>query len=319
MNRIVKSYDFDNPELAIVSMSFSLSGKDVVKRASELRTLEGLSFAARSQGILSSSSTSSPNTNILVQAVNSMHQPGSNKATTNRNSETFGVGQEFQSVAIASLPRFDSNSTSTPLVKPKAPLPSLDDEKITTVQDILKVFRLISVPAFAVCYTYATSLAVFPPVIVDIEPTEKCTSNPSLQGFNQMWISFLFILWNLFDFLGRYCAERVKDVIFINSRNIWKYTLLRSVLVILIMFCNIKGARLPHIFVSDAFPVIFLVALSFTNGLLANLAMMYGPSLVSVEQSSLAGTIMVFFLIMGLFFGSAVSFILVYVLQGYIL
>ena len=53
---------------------------------------------------------------------------------------------------------------------------------------------------------------------------------------------------------------------------------------------------------------IFMCLLSVSNGYVASLEMMNGPTLVPDGQQSRAGTIMAFFLVLGLVMGSMLSF-----------
>ena len=61
-------------------------------------------------------------------------------------------------------------------------------------------------------------------------------------------------------------------------------------------------------FSEDYWPIIFMCLLSVSNGYVASLEMMNGPSLVPDGQQSRAGTIMAFFLVLGLVVGSVGSF-----------
>ena len=61
-------------------------------------------------------------------------------------------------------------------------------------------------------------------------------------------------------------------------------------------------------FQHDAYPILFMLLLSVSNGYVASLEMMNAPSVVPDGQQSRAGTIMAFFLVMGIFLGSVMSF-----------
>jgi len=47
------------------------------------------------------------------------------------------------------------------------------------------------------------------------------------------------------------------------------------------------------LFTSDAWPIIFMMLFAFSNGYVASLLMMYGPSQVEPENAEPAGTMMV--------------------------
>lgn len=183
-------------------------------------------------------------------------------------------------------------------------------------QDILLVLYHISSPASAVFLTYVVTMSIFPAVLVLIIPNGKCaTDSKTLNTFNEIWIPFLFIIFNVFDFAGRLFAERSKEWIPINGSNIWIYSMARFVFFILFLFCNVQDTRLVHVD-SNFYVLINLIAFSFTSGYIANLAMMFGPNLVGIEDSSLAGIVMITSLILGLTAGSLLSFLIVYIIRG---
>ena len=63
-------------------------------------------------------------------------------------------------------------------------------------------------------------------------------------------------------------------------------------------------------FDNDAFPIAFMTVFSFSNGYLASLAMMHGPSQVPSDQQTTAGAFMAFGLGLGLMSGAFMSFAL---------
>lgn len=68
-----------------------------------------------------------------------------------------------------------------------------------------------------------------------------------------------------------------------------------------------RDPRLGY-FENDAWPIIFMCLLSISNGYVASLEMMNAPAKAPDGQQSRAGTNMAFFLVMGIFLGSIVSF-----------
>jgi equilibrative nucleoside transporter 1/2/3 len=59
---------------------------------------------------------------------------------------------------------------------------------------------------------------------------------------------------------------------------------------------------------SDAAPVLLMMAMAFSNGYLCSVCMMHAPSMVEPADAELAGTMMAFFLTLGLTSGSCLSF-----------
>lgn len=196
---------------------------------------------------------------------------------------------------------------------------SLNEPTSSSFMEIIRLLRLISIPSFSVFFTYAISLSIFPAIIVLIEPQDPCSSSKSQNIFNKMFTPFLFTLWNVCDVIGRFSAEQLKDwdQFPINAANIHYFAISRLLLLIALLFCNLKDSVLEKVFISDAIPMVLIILLACSNGLIANLSMMFGPSLVPVTDQSKAGIIMIFSLTIGLLTGSLFSFICLYSIHGY--
>jgi hypothetical protein len=69
----------------------------------------------------------------------------------------------------------------------------------------------------------------------------------------------------------------------------------------------LRDPRLGY-FENDAWPIVFMLLLSVSNGYVASLEMMNAPARAPDGQQSRAGTNMAFFLVMGIFLGSVFSF-----------
>jgi len=184
--------------------------------------------------------------------------------------------------------------------------------------EVFEVFIKIRIPAVSVFLTFAISLTVFPGIISLIQSSTSCSSDVN-ETYRTLWIPLLFLAWNSFDFLGRVLAERFQSHTIITAENIWLLAVFSALLIPLFLFCNLTSTRLPVAFVSDVFPLFFVVIASLLNGFIANLSMIYGPTLVTPPQAALAGTIMVFCLSSGLLFGSACSFAILYIATGRVL
>lgn len=57
----------------------------------------------------------------------------------------------------------------------------------------------------------------------------------------------------------------------------------RLLFIPLLMLCNVKGSRLPHLFRHDCAFVTIMALFSFSNGYLASLCMAYAPQWVFIE------------------------------------
>jgi solute carrier family 29 (equilibrative nucleoside transporter), member 1/2/3 len=174
------------------------------------------------------------------------------------------------------------------------------------------VFRQIWIPSLSVWGTFSTTIGLFPALTVFIESTQKCHNTNRF--FNDLFVPFLFLLFNVFDLCGRMSAEATKPIF--NAKNVWIASVSRLIFFPLFMLCNISDSKLPVVFNHDAFPIIFMIAMALSNGYVASNCMMMGASSVPAKDSSLAGTIMVFSLTLGLLTGSCISFITVLINEG---
>lgn len=59
-----------------------------------------------------------------------------------------------------------------------------------------------------------------------------------------------------------------------------------------------------------------MVIFALSNGYVASASMIMGPTLTSLNDSSLAGTIMAFSLTLGLLLGTCISFLVVFIARG---
>lgn len=182
--------------------------------------------------------------------------------------------------------------------------------------DVLRVISLIRIPAISVFLTFTISLTVFPGIISLIESTSDCSADGL---YYNLWVPLLFLFWNFFDFIGRVLAERYYASTIINADNIWILASASALMIPLFLFCKVKNSRMPVAFASDVFPLLLVTVASLLNGFIANLSMIFGPTLVGPRDASLAGTIMVFCLSTGLMVGSAFSFLILYIATGAVL
>jgi MFS family permease len=181
-------------------------------------------------------------------------------------------------------------------------------------KEILSILYEIRSPAYSVFITFGGTLFVFPSLMVLIESTSSFNSK-----YNAIFISILFTFYNLFDYLGRLTAPIIekKSRDYITPNNIWIYANIRLILPLLLCFSNIPNNQLIILFPNDIATYVILLLIGYSNGFLANLSMMYGPLQVNKEEdSSIAGTIMIFCLSLGLLFGSLISFLVLFIVAG---
>lgn len=180
------------------------------------------------------------------------------------------------------------------------------------VQNILRVCRIVKTPALSVICVFAVTISIFPSLFVLIESDNKCkTSN---RFTNDLFTPLLFLFFNLFDFIGRVSAGYFTP--YFTSKNVWMPAVTRLLFLPLFLLCNVSASKLPNLFKSDVFPLLFCAAFALTNGYVGSCCMMLGGAIVNPTDASLAGTIMIFSLTLGLFLGACCSFMVVYVGQG---
>ena len=183
-----------------------------------------------------------------------------------------------------------------------------------TFARVLRVLWIIRIPAFSVFFIYVVSIGLFPALVVLIESDQKCNTNDRFH--NDLYVPFLFVIWNLFDFAGRVFGGQYPSIFKLNAHNIWIASVSRVVFFPLFLFCNVSENQLPVLFKSCAFPILFIAGCASTNGYVSTLSMMFGPSLADNDDASLAGNIMVFCLTAGLLTGALLSFLVVFIAQG---
>nr|XP_012598815.1 equilibrative nucleoside transporter 1 isoform X3 [Microcebus murinus] len=170
---------------------------------------------------------------------------------------------------------------------------------------IRAILKNISVLAFSVCFIFTITIGMFPAVTVEVKSSIAGTS---------AWENYFipvscFLTFNIFDWLGRSLTTVFmwpgKD-----SRWLPGLVLARVVFVPLLLLCNVQPRHyLAVVFEHDAWFIFFMAAFAFSNGYLASLCMCFGPKKVKPAEAETAGTIMAFFLCLGLALGAVVSFL----------
>lgn len=171
---------------------------------------------------------------------------------------------------------------------------------------VVGVFKKIWLMALCVTCVFAVTLSVFPVITVRVQ---------TVYTDNEAWAKVFtcvccFIVFNVMDLVGRSFPYLVmwpgKD-----SRLFPLAVFSRVVFVPLLMFCDVSNSKLKWVlFRHDAWFVIIMALFAFTNGYLASLCMGYAPQFVRSKDAEMAGSLMTFFLILGLALGAAFSFFL---------
>nr|XP_020512521.1 equilibrative nucleoside transporter 1-like isoform X1 [Labrus bergylta]XP_029137727.1 equilibrative nucleoside transporter 1-like isoform X2 [Labrus bergylta] len=174
-------------------------------------------------------------------------------------------------------------------------------------QDVsmIKIFKKIWLLALSACFTFTVTIGMFPAITADTKSTLAEGGS-----WDQYFIPVsCFLLFNLCDWTGRsltaFCMWPQKDSMLLPASIVC-----RLVFVPLFMLCNVHPRfNLPVFFHHDAWFIVFMVLFAFSNGYLASLCMCYGPKNVLPHEAETAGSIMAFFLSLGLALGATSSFI----------
>ncbi|XP_031624259.1 equilibrative nucleoside transporter 1 [Contarinia nasturtii] len=157
---------------------------------------------------------------------------------------------------------------------------------------------------------FVATLSVYPSVTVLI----------SSQNRGHPWNDVYFIpvtnylIFNSGDYLGRILAGLIE---WPNDKPhlVAVMSILRIAFLPALLFCNTTVRhRLPVFIHSDYIFILLMCFFAFTNGYLANIAMIWAPKSVRNQEKEMASSIMAAFLGIGLAFGSSISLVIVQLL-----
>jgi len=213
-------------------------------------------------------------------------------------------------------------------------------------------YRLLPL-ALAIFWIFTITIAIFPALTTRIQ---SVSPEP-----RPLFVPMHFLVFNLFDFLGRLLPsidlsigssrqEKIPWRESISARTLVLASLLRTLFIPLVASCNVvstDGLSSRPWIASDTLYFLILAAMAFSNGALASLIMIKGPSTawkavdgayapppidadistagmvprhtpfgdcearVDEDEQDLAGTVLAFALTLGLLAGSLSSFLLV--------
>ncbi|XP_033985609.1 equilibrative nucleoside transporter 2-like isoform X2 [Trematomus bernacchii] len=181
-----------------------------------------------------------------------------------------------------------------------------EPEEVQEPSSVLQVFKKIWLMAMCVTCVFAVTLSVFPVITLRVRTVYQ--GNPVWE--NVFTCVCCFIVFNAFDLAGRGAPSLVQwpskeSPLFPVS------VFSRLVFIPLLMMCNVENSNLTILFSHDCAFVTIMALFSFTNGYLATLCMSYAPQLVRSKDCETAGSLMSFFLVLGLALGASLSFLLV--------
>jgi len=179
-------------------------------------------------------------------------------------------------------------------------------KKTSRINSYVIVFKKIFPMAFSVTMIFLVTLACFPSITSRIVSVSERKTK-----WTELFVAVTcFLFFNLGDYFGRSLAGFIQI-----PKKHWPKWILplisvsRLLFIPIFIFCNAQPRSFSVLFKHDAFPSIFMLLFSMTNGYFGSLAMMYGPSAVDSQNAELAGTIMACCLSIGLGLGALSSFL----------
>ena len=165
---------------------------------------------------------------------------------------------------------------------------------------------------FGECQKYRASVAVTFVVTLSVFPAVTSAIRSEHGVFGALWSPSLFLLFNVGDLFGRLLATAYPkspprgDVLL-------KLAALRLVFLPIIAACDVSISHwmIPSVFKSECWSLAFIAALAVTNGWLASVAMMHGPSRAPAALRASEAFDLSFALVLGIFLGSVLSFLFV--------
>lgn len=169
---------------------------------------------------------------------------------------------------------------------------------------VLAVFKKIWLMALCVTCVFAVTLSVFPVITVRVR-----TVYDNAEWGNVFTCVCCFIVFNVMDLAGRTTPYIIQ---WPSKESRWFPAVVfsRLVFIPLVMLCNVQDSKLTAVFRHDCAFVVIMALFAFSNGYLASLCMAYAPQLVRCKDCETAGSLMTFFLVLGLAVGASFSFLL---------
>ncbi|XP_022092987.1 equilibrative nucleoside transporter 2-like [Acanthaster planci] len=172
-------------------------------------------------------------------------------------------------------------------------------EEATRPITLLYIFKRIWVDAISVWLMFFVTLAIFPAFNLGIVSTSEEDDSDFIQTyFTPLTCFFTF---NFCDFVGSMVPAILKWPF---HRYTWIVSNIRILFFPLFVLCNYRPVtRTLPVYFGDAVYIIIMIIFSLSNGYFKTVIMMEGPQKVPPEWAGKAASMMVFFLVLGIFCG----------------
>eukprot|EP00606_Chrysophyceae_sp_TOSAG23-5_P000542 GSChrysophyteH2.ASY1.ANO1.1712.1 assembled CDS len=161
-----------------------------------------------------------------------------------------------------------------------------------------EVFSKVLFNEFMVFLVFTSTLALWPPLVAEI----KSVQFPDLNE-TEWWSLILLFDFAVLDVIGRFCIAYRGPL---TAQNIWIPVFIRVVFLSPIIILLAKGIFFSH----DAWSIVFVGLLGFTNGYLGSLSIIFVNECVPDKDKGLAGTLTGFTLNAGLVAGATLAIFL---------
>lgn len=173
------------------------------------------------------------------------------------------------------------------------------------------IFSIIWPQCLNIFFLFFVSLALFPAVIADIKPFDN--------AFNISYIYFspilCYLVFNFSAMVGNFLPSLSWHP---KINYLWIAVVIRFAFIPFFLFCNFNPSTRvwPVLFKSDFYLLCGNLSLGLTSGYFSSLIMMESPKMIkSKEYSAVAGMMTAFFLILGIFCGINISFLLTWLVE----
>eukprot|EP00026_Physarum_polycephalum_P009152 Phypoly_transcript_09264.p1 GENE.Phypoly_transcript_09264~~Phypoly_transcript_09264.p1 ORF type:complete len:429 (+),score=51.86 Phypoly_transcript_09264:114-1400(+) len=195
--------------------------------------------------------------------------------------------QDIEMVMLNEITGLPSNELETR--SEDRPIPIISVKMV-----IYKTWKL----GLAVGFDFFVTLLGFPGLISTIPPLVIPTD----------WYPIILIaVFNLFDFIGKSSAALTHRIDWTQpkqERTLFILVAARIAFIVLFVTCvHVRAAQ------QEAFVILVVGLFGFSGGFLGATIMMVGPLKVSGAEKEVAGTVMAFFLVLGLAIGASASFL----------